>query len=248
GIFLALWTLGTALESAGTWDPQAADHPRRSWLSRQRLGPLLRWAGFGAWTAGLAGGLAAIQFLPPWEAAGLSMRSPGMPLGDLLDGCIRSIQFFFGPALVVNQESWSLQWEDRGGFGVVWFAAAATAPLLRRGKVRYWAGVAGLLVLFAFGGCPLVRDLPRFRPVPQHAGMLMIVPSPAAVLVGVTTQSLLTQAETKLGRKVLVRVLISFAILIGGSAVRLALSGFPLRFHPYWLTLLLTVPAAWWLL
>jgi hypothetical protein len=243
GIFLALWTF-----PASSIQTRSASEGKP--IPRWRVG--LVWLGCGAWTALLAGSLAAIQFLPTLEAARQSMRSAGVPLGDLLDGCVRSIQFFFGPALAVPPGATPLQWEDRGGFGVLWIAAAVLAPLLCPGRVRFQAGVAVALVLFAFGGCLLFQGLPGFNFFRQHARMLMIVAFPVAYLAGVSTQKLLTTdlmpRQEKLGRQVLIRVLIAAAILTGGAAVKIWLGGIPLRFHPYWVSLLLTVPLAFWLL
>src|SRR5262249_56157957 len=69
GLFLALWTLGTALKEAGYLDGVGPRSTKRTAFL------LLRWAGLGAWTAVLGAALAAVQFLPTLEAAGQSMRS-----------------------------------------------------------------------------------------------------------------------------------------------------------------------------
>jgi hypothetical protein len=54
--------------------------------------------------------------------------------GDLISGGIRSILFFVGPSLTA--EPFELEWEDRGGFGLLWVAVAAAAPASARGRRR----------------------------------------------------------------------------------------------------------------
>src|SRR5262249_52877386 len=134
GLFLALWTLGPARDEAGG---------------------LVRWAGYGAWAAALALALAAVQLLPTLEAAALSTRAEGVAADDILDGGLRALLFFVGPALTATPAS--LMWEDRGGFGLLWVVAAALAPLLGRGRVRYQAAVCLALVVFALGGALLFQ-------------------------------------------------------------------------------------------
>jgi hypothetical protein len=245
GLFLALWTLGATLKEAGYLDGVG---PR----STKRTAFLLsRWAGLGAWTAVLGAALAAVQFLPTLEAAGQSMRSVGVDSGDLLWGGLRSLTFFFGPALQSNPLN--LAWEDRGGFGVLWVMAAALAPLLCRGRVRYQALVWVVLLVFSFGASAVVQKLPGFSLFRQHARMLMIATFPVAYLAGVSTNALLTGGLTPTarseGRRALTRVVVVAAILVGGSALKMALLEHQaLQFHVYWPTLLLTVPVTFALL
>jgi hypothetical protein len=244
GLFLALWTLGTALKEAGYLDGVGPRSRRRTTFL------LLRWAGLGAWTAVLGAALAAVQFLPTLEAAGQSMRSVGVDSSDLLWGGLRSVTFFFGPALTSNPPN--LAWEDRGGFGVLWVTAALLAPFLCRGRVRYQALVWLVLLVFSFGASAVVQRLPGFSLFRQHARMLMIAAFPVAYLAGVSTNALLagglTASALREGRQALQRVGLVAAILVGGFAVRMLLQHEPLRFHFYWPTLLLTVPVAFALL
>jgi hypothetical protein len=259
GIFLALWTLGTALECAGVWDPtQARSASEGTSLSLARASGLClrspafrRWLGYGLWAALLAGGLAAVQFLPTLEAARHSTRSAGVDASDLLRGGLRSLMFVAGPSLL--SEPACLMWEDRGGFGLLWLAAAALAPVLARGRVRYQAGVTVALFAFAFGGSVLFQGLPGFSLFRQHARMLLVAALPVAYLAGVATHALVglpevTDAVRRRCRHVAGRVLAALALLTGAFALRLWLGHQDVRFHVYWVSLLLTVPAGFWLL
>jgi hypothetical protein len=248
-IFLAPWTLGTALECAGVWGGEAS----AAWgvLQTLRAPSLRRWLGYGAWTAVLGGALAAIQFLPTVEAARLSTRSAGIDASDLLSGGMRALIFVAGPAL--TSEPACLMWEDRGGFGFLWLAVAALAPVLGRGRIRYQAGVCALLFLFSFGGSVLFQGLPGFSLFRQHARMLMVLALPVAYLTGLATHVLATTPDLSaalLGRcrHVAGRVVAGLALLAGCFAVRLWLDHQALRFHIYWVALAATVPAAFWLL
>jgi hypothetical protein len=82
--------------------------------------------------------------------------------------------------------------------------------------------------------------------------MLMIATFPVAYLAGVSTNALLKGglpvAARQEGRRVLQLVNIGAAILVGLFAVRMLWQHETLRFHIYWLTLLLTVPVAFALL
>jgi hypothetical protein len=253
GLFLALWTLGTALWSEPRTERSgvsgAAVERRLLRCARARLGPVLCWAGYGAWAAVLALALAAVQLLPTLEAAAHSTRATGVASDEILEGGVRSLLFFVGPALKAKPTC--LIWEDRGGFGLLWVVAAALAPLLCRGRVRYQAGVCLVLILFALGGAILFQSLPGFRVFRQPARMLLVVTLPVALLAGSTTQALFTglavEARARC-RYELVRLAVAATILAGGFAVRLVLQGDPPWPHVYWLTLLVTVPAAFWVL
>jgi len=245
GIFLALWSLGAVLAPPHP-QPLAPEH-RGEGGKKAAAARLAWWLGCGAWAAAVAVALAAVQLLPTLEAAGASTRAAGVNGGDALDGGLRALLFVAGPALTT--EPANLEWEDRGAFGVLWLAAAACAPLLWRGRVRYEAGVGAALLLFAFGGSALFQSLPGFSLFRQPARMLVVAALPVALLAANTVQALLDQATaTEAARRrcrwVLLRVLAAVALLAGGFAIRQALAGRPLRFHVYWPALLLTVPAA----
>jgi hypothetical protein len=222
GILLALWPLA----STALWR---------------------RWFGYGAWAAVIAVALSAVQILPTLEAAAHSTRAGGVPSSDVLGGGLRALLFLVGPAL--TEEPANLAWEDRGGFGLLWLAAAGLAPLLCRGRVRSQAAVCLGLILFAVGGAALVQDLPGFRLFRQPTRMLLIASLPVALLAGATTQAVFTAAaDLPRCRRVFGRVVMAVAILTGGFAVRQLLQGKNIVVHPYWLTLLLTLPLAFWLL
>jgi hypothetical protein len=241
-LFVLLWTAGVLLEQIGWWG-RSSDP--RSWRA------LAGWIGYGLWTALVGIGLAAVQLLPTLEAAGHSSRALGIGSEEVLAGGMRSILFLVGPALTA--EPANLQWEDRGGLAFLWLFAAVTAGWLGRGRLRSQASVAVLLVLFAVGGAVLVQGLPGFRLFRQPTRMFAILGFPVAFLAGATTQLLFGQGEPasdqpRRCRGVLIRLLCAVAILSGGFALRQLLEGRLLRFHIYWVSLLLTVPAVYWLL
>jgi hypothetical protein len=238
-LFVGLWTLGTALDDAG-----AA-------RSRHLLGALVRWLGYDLWAALLGIGLAAVQLLPTMEAARQSSRALGIGSEEVLSGGLRSLLFLVGPAL--SAEPANLQWEDRGGLALLWLFAAVTAGWLGRGRLRYRAAVAVLLLLFATGGAVVVQELPGFRLFRQPARMFTILSFPIAFLAGAATQMLFVAPDSPLdlpqrGRRILVRVLCAVGILSGGFALRQLLESKAIRFHIYWPSLLLTVPIAFWVL
>jgi hypothetical protein len=245
GLFAALWTLGPALEQAGYLGGEGA----RSW--RRTAAALARWAGFGACAGALGLALAAVQLLPTLEAADLSTRAAGVATADVIDGGTRTLLFLVGPALMTKPTS--LMWEDRGGLGLVWLIAAALAPLLCRGRVRFQAGVYLALILFSVGGAIAFQALPGFRVFRGPTRMMLVAAFPVAFLAGSATQALFAAEPLAPGlrrrcRKVLIQLVVAVAILTGGFAVRMLLGGQAPRFHVYWLSLLVTLPAAWWLL
>src|SRR5262249_23132756 len=130
GLFIALSTLGTALEVGG-------------WRA------LVRWLGFGAWAAGVAVLLAAVQLLPTFEAVRHSSRAAGVAPEEPYES-LRTLLSLVGPSLF--GDATYLVWEDRGGLTLLWVIAAVLAPLLRGGQVRYQAGLCmGMLLLAVFG-------------------------------------------------------------------------------------------------
>lgn len=244
GLFVALWALGTVLDHMGLF---TAEGPC---CRRHLLTGLGRWAGYGLLTVAIGIGLAAVQLLPTAAAAGQATRGSGVGTDDVLAGGLRALLFFVGPALTEGPVC--LTWEDRGGFGLLWVLAAVLAPLLVRGRARYQAGVMALLVAFSLGGAYLFQLLPGFNLFRQPTRMLLIVAFPVAYLAGVTTQALFAATAPSIDtwqrcRRVLVRLTIATLILAGGFAVRLVLSGEVPQPHIYWASLLVTVPATFWL-
>jgi hypothetical protein len=198
------------------------------------------------WAAALAGALAAVQLLPTLEAAALSTRAGGVAPDEIVAGGVRSLLFFVGPALKPVPSS--LMWEDRGGLGLLWVTAAALAPFLCRGRVRYQAAVCLALILFALGAAIVFQPLPGFSVFRQPARMLLIVALPVALLAGQTTEALFRGATPALGRRALTRLTAAAAILVGGFTIRMLVHGEVPRWHVYWTSLLVTVPAAYWVL
>jgi len=233
GILIALWTLGTALDLAI---------------------PLWRWLLLGLWAAGLGTALAALQLLPSWEAAGQSSRSGGVEtIADTLGGGLRSILFLIGPAVARDPDNLNLAWEDRGGLTLLWLLAALLGALAGRRRVRTPVVVGLVLLVFAVGGAALVQGLPGFRFFRQPVRMYILIAFPVAVLAGHATQALFAgdaipaELATQ-GRYWLPRLALALAILAGGFALRSAFEGKTLLFHPYWLSLVLTVPGVYLLL
>lgn len=236
GLFVALWTLGTALDTSD---------------GQRRVAALARWAGSGLIAGLIAVGLTAVQLLPTLEATRLSSRALGIGAEEVLGGGLRSLVALVGPSLAVEPINW--QWEDRGGLALLWLFAAVLAARLGRGLTRYRAAVALVLLIFAAGGAIVVQRLPGFQLFRQPARMFTILPFPIAFLAGTATQLLFAAAAVPaerphICRRLLLRVLAAVGILTGGFALRLLLEGKPIRPHVYWISLAVTVPAAFWLL
>jgi hypothetical protein len=239
GLLTVAWTFGTVLDQSGPG-------------SRQRfIVAFLRWAAGGAWAAALGLALCAIQLLPTAEAADLSTRgASGVGSRELLMGGVRSLLFLVGPALTDDPPQ--LAWEDRGGLTLLWVLAAALAPLTGPRRIRYQAGVAAALLVYGLGGAYLFQGLPLFRLFRQPARALVLLALPIALLAGYTTEALFAPATgaelRRRGRRLLASLLVGMLILAGGFCLRLRVSGQPVLWHNYWLSLAITVPAAFWLL
>jgi hypothetical protein len=239
GIFLAVWTLGVS------WDCRLQIANRRLRTDLQNTG--WRLAGIVIWAAVIALALSAVQWLPTLEAAALSTRGGGVASEDVLGGGLRALMFLVGPALTT--EPANLAWEDRGGFGLLWLVAAALTPLVCKYRVGGRALACAGLIAFGVGGAVLVQWLPGFRLFRQPTRMLLIAALPVALLAGETTQALLRGAfDGPCCRRILVRISIAAGILAGGFAVRQMLQDHPVVLHPYWITLAVTLPAAYWVL
>jgi hypothetical protein len=243
GLLTVAWTLGTALDESGWLGGQV----QRCRLARV----LLRWASCGVCAAGVGLALSAIQLLPTAEAASQSLRgASGVGSHELLMGGVRSLLFLIGPALTDDPPQ--LAWEDRGGLTFLWLLAAALAPFAGPPRVRYRAAVAGALLIYGLGGAYLVQGLPVFRLFRQPARALTLLNFPVAVLAGYTTEALFSAdtgtALRRRGRRLLTSLCVALLILAGGLALRLFAEGRTPLWRYYWLSLAVTVPAAFWLL
>jgi hypothetical protein len=241
GLLTVAWTFGVVLDQAAT-GPDSA---------KRLASAFLRWVMYGAWAAAIGLALCAIQLLPTAEAAGLSTRgASGVGSRELLMGGVRSLLFLVGPALTDDPPQ--LAWEDRGGLTLLWVVAAALAPLAGPRKVRYQAVVTGALLVYGLGGAYLFQGLPLFRLFRQPARSLVLLALPVALLAGYTTEALFAPGTgvelRRRGRRLLVSLSVGLLILAGGFALRLCLGGQPVLWHHYWLSLAITLPAAYWLL
>ncbi len=235
-------TLGTALESAG-WLGDPGDPGPRS--VHRTLAALGRWLGLGLWAALVAGALSAVQLLPTLEAASQASRGAGVAPDDLVKDFLWTVHELIGPGPVV-----CLRWENRAGFGVLALAAAALAPFLRRGRVRWQACLWLLLGALALGGGTLLADAgcPGFRTFRLHVRVFITAGLLSALLVGVTTDALFGNAGAlSRRRKITATVLIFIGLAVGlaalvSEAVLWIPRGEELRFPFYPLSLAILVP------
>jgi hypothetical protein len=240
-----LWTLGAALESAG-W--LGGEGPR-SW--RRTLTALGRWAGLGLWAALVAGALSAVQWMPTLEAATQASRGAGVPPDDLKQEFSFAVHQLWGPSPLVGR-----RWEQRAGLSVIWLAASVLAPVLRGGRVRWWAFVWFLLAALALGGGTLLQQLhlPGFGTFKIHARLWTVAALPMALLTGATTDALFEKAaKWSHGRRTVCGALVVLALLAGvvGLASESELGpgeDVAIRFPVYPIALLVLIPAGFLLL
>src|SRR5262249_25584395 len=129
GVLIAAWSLGPALEQAGYFDGAGAVTPARTRAA------VARWLAFGVFASVLAVALAAIQLLPTYEMSKYTSRQVGMASSDAISGGVRALLNLAGPALQYRLDTVNAMWEDRGGLGVWWLAAAVCAPWLASNKL-----------------------------------------------------------------------------------------------------------------
>jgi hypothetical protein len=231
-LFVPLWTLPTALENAD-----------------QRLPALARWLGLQAWMGLIALGLAAAQLSLTLEWLPLTSRSAvGVESMSLVQQMV-AVFWLIGPP----RTSWptNLLWEDLGGFGFLWLAAALWGSWLGGPRARYYALVALLIVAYVVGGAALVQHLPGFRLFRLPERSLLLAAFPVAYLAGVAVQRLIETSDRSVVQRCRRQLL---AVLIGGIALVvigfwvLRGAGFPLVLHPYWLLASVLVILAYLLL
>jgi hypothetical protein len=241
GLFIALWTAGLVCLSAPRSESRSPCAPLRG-AERQSAIPFTRWLLFGTWTAVVAGALSAVQLLPALEAAPESTRAGGVSASDAAAAAGPALLGLLGPA-------WNGAWEDRGGLGLLWVAAAIAAPCLFRGPVRFQAAVCLVLIAFAAGGAALLQWLPGFRLFQIPVRMLMLLALPVALLAGRTTQALISETPTTpharaLFRRLLVPVVAAGLIMTAYGAGR----NYRAWQAAYWTVLIVTSAGALWLL
>jgi hypothetical protein len=237
GLFVAVWTLGPALEQAGYYGGAG---PR----SRRRTAAALgRWALAGGVAAAVAVGLSAVQLLPTLEAAQQtsreSARVEAFRLGDAVWSLLR----------LVAPPPGKFGWEHQAGLGLTWVLAAALGVLGGRGRVRFQAAVGVGLLVFALGGWVVLQGLPGFRLFRIPTRMLLFAAVPLSLLAGSATDRLFAARQRPAWLAAAARPLgglIALAlVLAAGQPVFASLTekvpGYVPGLHPYWVTLALAV-------
>lgn len=212
---------------------------------------LARWVGFGLLTAVIGAAIAASQLLPSLESASLASRGiGGIPESPSLS--LRTLLRTIGPS--PDGVRPVISWEPRSGIGVVWIAVASVALVVTTGPARRragWAlGIVIALTVFALGGAVLFQDLPVFRMFRQPSRMYLIAALPIAELAGLVTQALLDRPSLSLNARVKARRIFTIAASISLVILVVAAASMGVRNirpHPYWFSLLVTVPLARWL-
>jgi hypothetical protein len=184
GLFLALWTLGTALGEAGWFDGKHTRH--------RLLPALCRWAWCGLWAAVVAFGLCAVQLLPTMEAASLSCRSQGVAAVSGVRQIVETALLMLGP----YRHSQTTSWESQAAVGVLWLFVALLGLFISRGRERWRAGICILLFLFALGGGQLLERAPGFGLFRQPERIILVAALPFAYLAGRGTQALVENRVT----------------------------------------------------
>jgi hypothetical protein len=242
GAFVGLWSLGTALERAGYFGAP------RLVSARAALG---RWLCYGLLTAAVAVALSAVQLVPAMEAARLATRSSYSPSAEkVFKSGLQALLGLVGPAL--SETPPNSVWEYRGGWGIVWLIALAWAYIVGGRRDRFEVGLCFVLIVFGVGGAAAVTWLPGFGLFRFPARMLMVAAFPAAYLVGVATQALLSEPDPKgqrlrRCRRALLAVSVVAVGLTGLSALFLRLTGSGVRWPWYWAFAVPAVGAAYWL-
>jgi hypothetical protein len=237
GWALALVGLGThpqwafyAGVFALAWTAPAERTHRARWI--------VCWLGAG----GTAALLTAVQLLPTLEAAQWSARTGGLDATNTLTIGIRTLFALVGPS---REYAPPQSWEMQGVFGLFWLGAAAAAPLLAGGRVRWWFGVLCGLIVFGVGGAALVDWLPGFNLFRVPTRMLLNAAFPLAFLAGMTTDAITRSGWVTDARLALSRGF-RRAVLFAGlpTVLGLAFSGGSLGrdFVAYWLAVGIALP------
>ncbi len=174
GLFIAVWTLGPALEG------------RTNRSLPTLTAALARWAAYGLLMALVAGALSAVQLLPTLEAVRqMSRGNTSMHISSPLF-TLKSALHLIGPASVGST------WECRSGLGILWVTAAVLAAV-RGGKGgRFQMSVVLVMLAFILGGWFVVEKLPGFGLFRLPTRVSLIAALPLALLAGTATQYLFT--------------------------------------------------------
>src|SRR5262249_8244871 len=152
--------------------------------------------GYGAWTALVGAALGAVQLLPSLEAAPHTTRSLGVEASmNMLNSGIEAMVTLTGRGVVASKAdpkvgAGPMRWEYEGGVGVIWLALAVLGLGFLRGRPRFYAAVAGLILAYAFGGAVLFQWLPGFRLFRLPTRMLLLLPLPLSLLAASALQRL----------------------------------------------------------
>jgi hypothetical protein len=229
GLFVALWTLAPGVEERA----------------------LRRWLGYGLWAGLVAIALSAVQLLPTIEASRETSRTVGVTVNPSWIESQVIVLSLVGPSLVRDPPP--MMWEDRGGFTLIWLVLAVMAPVLGNRRARYPAVILLLLVLFSVGAGELLQGLPGFRLFRNPSRMFLLTTLPVSLLAGISVDSLAGAAQLspearRRCRLILLGGAFMTLLLVGSLALRMRVDGIAVEFHPYWVSLLITVPLAFWML
>jgi hypothetical protein len=240
GLFVALWSLGPALELSGRLGGARVTSLPRA---------LGRWLLCGAGVALLAAALSAVQLLPSAEAAALSTRVGFQStVAETLAGGFFSALGLVGPPFQTNSG-----WEQRAGFGVLWLIAAAWGVILGGKRARFEVAVGLFLIFFALGGSVLFQNLPGFRLFRLPARMFMVAAFPIAFLAGTATEALFAGGEPTVTcyrrcRWAVAGLVGILLLLTLGDLLFLNVRRVEIQFSLYWALPIVTVPTALWVL
>src|SRR5262249_27705002 len=209
GVLVALWS------SISLRAQTSAGRPGDSvpWCSR----PWARWMLHGLLAFLVAASLSAVQLLPALEATPQTSRAGGVLPRDILAAAFPSLLGLVGPG-------WTQSWEDRGGLGVLWIAAALMARLLYRDGGRSEMLACLFLLGVSFGGAVLFYWFAGFQLFQIPVRMLVLLAAPISLLAGKTTDflvidaTLLNAEPRQRCRRVLMQTFLVACVLAGMSA------------------------------
>jgi hypothetical protein len=206
GLLAAMWSLGTALETAG-WFGQ----PKRRSVSKA----LFAWLGLGTVTVGIAALLAAVQLIPNVEVIPYGSRSLGMAATESLRLTFWKILMLVGPPMG------DPFWENQGGIGVLWFASAIMALVVGTRRAWFQWSVCLLVIFYGVGGSALLQELPGFSFFRCPGRMLWFAAIPISLLTGETVQALFMGSPVPSRSLAVCRVILLVVTISGLAAMPL---------------------------